>query len=121
VDKAPSFFPLWVSPCVYFPHSITRRPDMFAAWAVGGSAAWAHDAVSTVTWAVEVSRIVYKHCVSCHHDGGQAFSLVTYKDARPWAKAIRVDILERRMPPGVPSRASAIFATTPASRSWNAT
>ena len=72
---------------------------ILAALAVGGSAAWPHDAVSNITWAVEVSRVVYKHCVSCHHDGGQAFSLVTYKDAQPWANAIRVDILERRMPP----------------------
>ncbi len=28
-----------------------------------------------------------------------AFSLATYKDARPWAKAIGEEVLQRRMPP----------------------
>src|SRR5690348_11091888 len=72
---------------------------IFAALAVGCPTAWADHAVSKITWTLEVSRIVYKHCASCHRHGGQAFSLVTYQDALPWANAIRADILERRMPP----------------------
>ena len=39
------------------------------------------------------------NCVSCHHPGGSSFSLMTYKDARPWAEAIKQQVLERRMPP----------------------
>src|SRR6202012_3613885 len=35
----------------------------------------------------------------CHHPGGAAFSLTTWKDARPWAKAIGEEVLQRRMPP----------------------
>jgi hypothetical protein len=60
----------------------------------------AHDVISTkITWSREISRIVYKRCASCHHDGGSAFSLITYEESRPWAKAIKEEVLERRMPP----------------------
>ena len=60
----------------------------------------AHDVISTkITWSREISRIVYKRCASCHREGGSAFSLLTYQEARPWAKAIKEEVLERRMPP----------------------
>ncbi len=52
-----------------------------------------------ITWSSDVSRIVYRRCASCHHPGGSAFSLMTYKEARPWAEAIKQQVLERRMPP----------------------
>jgi hypothetical protein len=60
----------------------------------------AHDFISTkITWSREVSRIIYKRCTSCHQEGGSAFSLVNYEEARPWAKAIKEEVLGRRMPP----------------------
>lgn len=60
----------------------------------------AHDVITTkITFSREVSRIFYKRCISCHRDGGAAFSLVTYDQARPWAKAIKEEVLARRMPP----------------------
>jgi hypothetical protein len=63
-------------------------------------AALAHDTITTkLLWTQEISRIVNKHCVSCHREGGAAMSLATYDDARPWAKAIRDEVLARRMPP----------------------
>ncbi|MGA2131870.1 MAG: cytochrome c [Bryobacteraceae bacterium] len=63
-------------------------------------AASAHDVITTkLLWTQEISRIVYRHCGSCHRDGGSAMSLMTYDDARPWAKAIRDEVLARRMPP----------------------
>ncbi len=59
-----------------------------------------HDIITTkITFSKEISRIVYKRCATCHRDGGSAFSLMTYADARPWAKAIKEEVLERRMPP----------------------
>jgi hypothetical protein len=62
--------------------------------------AHAHDYITTkVTWTREVSRILYQHCASCHRDGGTAFSLLKYDEARPWAKAIKEEVLMRRMPP----------------------
>jgi hypothetical protein len=63
-------------------------------------AARAHDTITTkLTWNREISRIVYSRCIGCHRPGGQAFSLLTYAEARPWAKAISEEVLERRMPP----------------------
>jgi len=61
----------------------------------------AHDPVSTkLTWTQEISRIVYKHCAGCHRSGGAApMSLITYDEARPWAKAIKEQVLTRQMPP----------------------
>jgi hypothetical protein len=60
----------------------------------------AHDVFSTkITWSREVSRMVYKRCVSCHREGGSSFALTTFEQARPWAKAIKEEVLERRMPP----------------------
>ncbi len=62
--------------------------------------ACAHDVITTkVTWSREISRLVYKRCASCHREGGSSFSLMTYEAARPWAKAIKEEALERRMPP----------------------
>jgi hypothetical protein len=60
----------------------------------------AHDVITTkITFSNEVSRILYKHCVSCHREKGSAFSLGTYEESRPWAKAIKEEVLSRRMPP----------------------
>ena len=61
----------------------------------------AHDPISTkLTWAQEISRIVYKRCVGCHSPEGKSpMSLLTYEDARPWAKAIKEQVLNRQMPP----------------------
>ena len=60
----------------------------------------AHDIITTaITFDKDISRIVNTHCASCHHPDGAAFSLMTYNDARPWAVAIKEEILRRRMPP----------------------
>lgn len=64
------------------------------------AAAAAHDIITTpITWGHEISTMVEKHCVSCHQPKGKAFSLLTYQDVRPWAVAIREEVLERTMPP----------------------
>jgi len=47
----------------------------------------------------EVSQIFQKKCFQCHTEGNVAMSLTTYKDARPWAVAIKEEILEKKMPP----------------------
>ncbi|MGH9721935.1 MAG: c-type cytochrome [Bryobacteraceae bacterium] len=59
----------------------------------------AHEPITTkLTWTQEISRIVFKRCLSCHAAGSN-IPLATYDEARPWAKAIRDEVLERRMPP----------------------
>jgi hypothetical protein len=66
----------------------------------GLGVAQAHDVITTkITWSKEISRLVYKRCATCHREGGSAFSLMKYDEARPWAKAIKEEVLERRMPP----------------------
>ena len=63
-------------------------------------ALFAHDRVTTsITWNREISRIVFDRCASCHNEKGSAFSLMTYAEARPWAVAIKEEVLTRRMPP----------------------
>jgi hypothetical protein len=65
-----------------------------------GVLAYAHDIITTkVTFDREIIRLLNTHCISCHREGGTAFSLATYHDARPWAKAIGEEVLQRRMPP----------------------
>jgi hypothetical protein len=64
------------------------------------AAAYAHDIITTpITFDREISRILYDRCNSCHHPDGKAFSLMTYSEARPWAVAIKEEVLSRRMPP----------------------
>jgi hypothetical protein len=77
--------------------------------------ATAHDAITTnLTWTQEISRIVYKKCVNCHREGGAApMPLTTYDEARPWAKAIRDEVLERRMPPWAPVKGVGQFRHDP--------
>ncbi|MBM3735172.1 MAG: hypothetical protein FJW39_05235 [Acidobacteria bacterium] len=48
----------------------------------------------------DVAPILHKHCVGCHRPGDIApMSLLDYKSARPWAKAIRQSVLAGKMPP----------------------
>lgn len=60
-----------------------------------------HEPVTTkVRFNKEVIRIFRDHCVACHRPGSTTdISLDTYLNARPWAKAFKEEILERRMPP----------------------
>lgn len=73
---------------------------LLAAALAGCAVAWAHDIITTpITYDREIRRIIDERCASCHHPGGAAFSLMTYNEARPWAEAIKEEVLARRMPP----------------------
>lgn len=82
-----------------------------AAILVAG-ALWGHDAPSTkLTWTREISRIVTARCVGCHQPGGKApFSLRTFAEARPWAVAIKEEVLQRKMPPWPAAKGFGSFA-----------
>src|SRR5438067_13555294 len=57
-------------------------------------------AADSVTFTKDVAPILQQKCQECHHTGSMApMSLVTYAEARPWAKAIRERVLTRQMPP----------------------
>jgi mono/diheme cytochrome c family protein len=52
------------------------------------------------TFAKDVAPILYKNCVVCHRAGEIGpMPLVSYGDARPWAKSIRDEVSEGHMPP----------------------
>src|SRR6185312_10290644 len=53
-----------------------------------------------VTFNKDVAPILFQHCVACHRPGNIApMSLLSYKEARPWAAAIQQAVLLRKMPP----------------------
>ncbi|HTS48594.1 MAG TPA: hypothetical protein VMH05_11655, partial [Bryobacteraceae bacterium] len=55
---------------------------------------------NSITFDKEVLPILEKRCQDCHRPGEAApMSLLTYEDARPWAKSIREAVLTRKMPP----------------------
>ncbi len=57
-------------------------------------------AAADVTFTHDVAPILYQHCVACHHPNDIApMSLLTYKDARPWAAAIKQAVVTGKMPP----------------------
>jgi hypothetical protein len=57
-------------------------------------------AENNVTFTKDVAPIFYKNCTGCHRPGEIApMSLLTYNDARPWAKSIREKVANRDMPP----------------------
>ena len=72
-----------------------------AALVLSPSRSFAHEAISTeLTWTRDVSRVFYNRCSGCHRAGGEApMPLTTYAEVRPWAKAIKHQVLTRRMPP----------------------
>jgi hypothetical protein len=57
-------------------------------------------AAAAPSFSKDVAPIFYRHCVQCHRPNDIApMSLLDYKTARPWAKAIREAVLSRKMPP----------------------
>ena len=73
----------------------------------------AHDRLSAVTWDREIQPIVQTRCLGCHVDGQTAPSLKTYESARPWARAIRHQVLTRLMPVWRAARGYGEFANDP--------
>ena len=52
------------------------------------------------TFATDIAPIFHASCVNCHRPGQIApMSLITYSDARPWARSIRNKVETRAMPP----------------------
>ena len=53
-----------------------------------------------VTFSKDVAPILQRACQNCHRPGSIApMSLLTYKDARPWARSIKTKVALRQMPP----------------------
>jgi len=53
-----------------------------------------------ITFNKDVLPVLQKRCQECHRAGEAApMSLLTYQEARPWAKAIKGAVLTKKMPP----------------------
>ncbi len=98
---------------------------LFSALAAGLAALWilgaspridAHERITTkVTWEREIAPIFQARCVGCHRADGPPGSipLSTYKEARPWAAAIKEEVMTRRMPKWSAARGYGDFANDP--------
>lgn len=53
---------------------------------------------TTLLWQRDIAPIMQRRCFTCHSPDNAAMSLVTFSEARPWAAAIREEILTRHMP-----------------------
>src|SRR5215471_11528008 len=62
--------------------------------------AYAADLGGPVTFSKDVVPILARSCQNCHRPGSIApMSLLTYKEARPWARSIKEKVVLRQMPP----------------------
>src|SRR5438477_12184071 len=53
-----------------------------------------------VTFTKDVAPILQAKCQDCHRPGSIApMSLITYEEARPWARSIKERVATRQMPP----------------------
>jgi hypothetical protein len=75
----------------------------------------AHDPITTkVTFAREIRAILAARCVTCHAPHGSApMPLTTYDEVRPWARAIKEQVLDRRMPKWHAARGFGAFSNDP--------
>jgi hypothetical protein len=74
---------------------------IFVAVLLGTHRTSSHEPVTTkIRFNKEIVRIFQDHCLACHQPGSNTkVFLHNYASARPWAKAIKEEVLERRMPP----------------------
>jgi len=54
---------------------------------------------SNVRYTGEIVRIFDRKCAPCHGGDGVGVGLTNYREVRDWARAIREEIVEQRMPP----------------------
>jgi hypothetical protein len=67
---------------------------------VFSGAAMAADEQASPTFNKDVLPILQKNCQTCHRPGQIApMSFLTYKETRPWAKAMKTAVASRKMPP----------------------
>ncbi|MSO30688.1 MAG: hypothetical protein EXQ48_07060 [Acidobacteria bacterium] len=65
---------------------------------------------TTVLFNREVATLLNQKCAQCHVERGLAMPLLTYAQVRPWAVAIKEEILAKRMPPWSAERGFGAFA-----------
>jgi len=78
----------------------TRGALAFGAVLVCSGIAAAADAPRQVTFSKDVAPIFQAKCQDCHQPNSIApMSLITFQEARPWARSIKERVSTRQMPP----------------------
>ena len=73
-----------------------------------------HAAPESTTFTRDVAPILNAKCVTCHRAGEVApMALLTYQDARPYARAIKEKVASRQMPPWFADKSAGTFANDP--------
>src|SRR5437762_8733523 len=81
------------------------RSVAVGGWALGAAlmlpaAAAAADAAKTPTFTRDIAPIFQEKCEACHRpDSIAPMSLMTFAEARPWARSIKARVTDRQMPP----------------------
>jgi hypothetical protein len=90
------------------------RTAIFSLLIAVPAAAFAADAKPSATFTKDVAPILYKSCVECHRPTMFApMSLVSYDDARPWARSIKQRVSARTMPPWGADSPHGVFKNDP--------
>ncbi len=98
--------------------TIVRAAAFVTVAAIAGSILWQPRAAATAapeaTFTRDIAPILQAKCVACHRAGEVApMALLTYEDARPWARAIKAKVVARQMPPWFADPAFGTFANDP--------
>src|SRR5436190_926659 len=71
-----------------------------ACLVAGTASAQSAKAPAAPTWNKDIAPIVFANCITCHRPGEVApMSLLTFQDARPWAKGMKAKVAAHQMPP----------------------
>lgn len=91
------------------------RAILLSAAMLAGTTATGY-AADAVTFYEHVAPILQANCVSCHRPAGQnigslvaPMSLMTYEEARPWARSIALKVKAKDMPPWFADYPKGIF------------
>jgi len=94
--------------------SATSLAVIAAATLLAAAPARAADGTAAPTFSKDVAPIFYKSCVECHRPTMFApMSLMTYEDARPWARSIKQRVVARAMPPWGADAPHGVFKNDP--------
>src|SRR5215470_659435 len=78
------------------------------------TAAMSAPAQTKPTFTKDVAPVLQRNCQTCHRPGQAApFSMLTYEQVRPWAKAIKEAVIQRKMPPWFADPQFGHFANNP--------
>src|SRR5438876_5440890 len=80
--------------------NVAVRVCVLSAALVGPWPAAAADAVKAPTFTKDIAPIFQEKCEACHRpDSIAPMSLMTFAEARPWARSIKARVSDRQMPP----------------------